>query len=48
MRNTKEKYKEKEEEAKTTANDVDEDTRSLQELLEAKFEELFGPVDNEG
>lgn len=47
MRNTEEKHKEKEAETMTTADDIDEDTRSLQELLEAKFEELFGSIDDE-
>lgn len=27
--------------------DIDEETRSLQELLEEKFNELFGPLDDE-
>ena len=26
--------------------DYDEDARNLQELLETKFDELFGPADN--
>lgn len=43
--NTEEKHKEKE--LKSTVDDIDEDNRSLQELLEAKFDELFGPVDDE-
>ncbi|MDO5139778.1 MAG: hypothetical protein Q4D71_15140 [Oscillospiraceae bacterium] len=43
--NTEEKHREKE--LKSTVDDIDEDNRSLQELLEAKFDELFGPVDDE-
>ena len=29
-------------------DDLDEESRSLQELLEQKFEELFGPIDDDG
>ena len=31
---------------KKSDEDYDEETRSLQELLEAKFDELFGPIDD--
>lgn len=27
--------------------ETDEETRSLQELLEAKFDELFGPIEDD-
>ena len=28
-------------------DNLDEDSRSLQEILEQKFDELFGPIDDE-
>lgn len=34
------------EQQKKSDEDYDEETRSLQELLEAKFDELFGPIDD--
>lgn len=34
--------------AKKNDEDYDEDTQSLQELLEAKFDELFEPIDSDG
>lgn len=35
------------EQKKTEPKSVDEETRTLQELLEAKFDELFGPIDDD-
>lgn len=34
-------------ELNSSDDDLDEETRSLQELLEAKFDELFGPMEDE-
>lgn len=33
--------------SKSNEENIDEDIRSLQEMLEAKFDELFGPVDSD-
>lgn len=34
-------------EPKHVDEETDEETRSLQELLEAKFDELFGPIEDD-
>lgn len=43
----RDKEKKKIEPEKKSEEDYDEDTQSLQELLEAKFDELFGPIDSD-
>ena len=43
----KDKEKKRIEPAKKSEEDYDEDTQSLQKLLEAKFDELFGPIDSD-
>ena len=45
MRNKEEE--EKKSNPKSADDDLDEKTRSLQEMLEAKFDELFGPIEDE-
>lgn len=44
MRNREEKQTEPRDKSK---EEHDEDAQTLQELLEAKFDELFGPVDDD-
>ena len=39
--------KEKKSNPKSADDDLDEKTRSLQEMLEAKFDELFGTIEDE-
>lgn len=38
---------EKKSNPKSADDDLDEKTRSLQEMLEAKFDELFGTIEDE-
>lgn len=45
MRNKEEE--EKKNDPKSVDDDLDEKTRSLQEMLEAKFDELFGTIEDE-
>lgn len=45
MRNKEEE--EKKSNPKSVDDDLDEKTRSLQEMLEAKFDELFGTIEDE-
>ena len=45
MRNKEEE--EKKSNTKSADDDLDEKTRSLQEMLEAKFDELFGTIEDE-
>lgn len=42
----RDKENKKNEPAKKSEEDYDGDTESLQKLLEAKFDELFGPIDS--
>ena len=44
MRNNKDERKNTE--TKSSDEELDEETRSLKELLEAKFDELFGPIED--
>lgn len=44
MRNKEEEEKSN---PKSADDDLDEKTRSLQEMLEAKFDELFGTIEDE-
>lgn len=43
----RDKERKKIEPAKKSEEDCNEDTQSLQEVLEAKFDELFGPIDGD-
>ena len=43
----REKEKKKTVPAKKRDEEYNEDTQSLQEVLEAKFDELFGPIDGD-
>lgn len=43
----RDKERKKIEPAKKSEEDRNEDTQSLQEVLEAKFDELFGPIDGD-
>ena len=43
----REKEKEKTVPAKKRDEEYNEDIQSLQEVLEAKFDELFGPIDGD-
>ena len=45
MRNNE--AEQKKTEPKHVEEETDEETRSLQELLEAKFDELFGPIEDD-
>ena len=45
MRNNE--AEQKKTEPKRVDEELDEETRSLQELLEAKFDELFGPIEDD-
>ena len=45
MRNNKDKQQNTE--PQNIDDDIDEETRSLQELLEAKFDELFGAIEDD-
>ena len=45
MRNNE--AEQKKTEPKHVDEETDEETRSLQELLEAKFDELFGPIEDD-
>lgn len=45
MRNNE--AEQKKTEPKNVGEETDEETRSLQELLEAKFDELFGPIEDD-
>lgn len=44
MRNNKDERKNTE--TKSSDEELDEETRSLKELLEAKFDEFFGPIED--
>ncbi len=46
MRNEEKRHKEND--YLYVEDDLDEESRPLQELLEQKFEDLFGPIDDEG
>lgn len=45
MRNTE--VEQKKAEPRYVDEETDEETHSLQELLEAKFDELFGPIEDD-
>ena len=45
MRNNE--AEQKKAESKRGDEELDEESRSLQELLEAKFDELFGPIEDD-
>lgn len=45
MRNNE--AEQKKTEPKSVDEETDEETRTLQELLEGKFDELFGPIDDD-
>lgn len=47
MRNIMRNKEEEKNDPKSVDDELDEKTRSLQEMLEAKFDELFGTIEDE-